>query len=42
MKTITKKEWDKIYKDYKMIKNGQKYIMELTTEGTALVPVKVK
>jgi hypothetical protein len=42
MKTITRKQWREMPKDYKSIIDGQKYIMELTNNGTCLIPVKVK
>lgn len=42
MASITKKEYQKIHKDYKTIINGKHYILILTSNGTCLVPVIVK
>lgn len=42
IKEITKAEWDKTPNDYKMIRNGQKYIMYLDPkQGTVLAPCKI-
>ena len=43
IKEITKDEWDQTPNDYKMIKNGQKYIMYLDDEShaTVLAPCKI-
>ena len=42
IKEITKAEWDKTPNDYKMIRNGQKYIMYLDPQaGTVLGPCKI-
>ena len=42
VKEITKAEWDKTPNDYKMIRNGQKYIMYLDPQvGTVLGPCKI-
>ena len=48
MRQITRKEWAKTSRNYKTIGKkgsrlveGQKYIMSLEKEGTALVPVEV-
>ena len=48
MRQITRKEWAETSRNYKTIGKkgsrlveGQKYIMSLEKEGTALVPVEV-
>ena len=40
-KRITKAKWKSASKDYKSIIKGQKYMLMMTNEGTALVPVTV-
>jgi hypothetical protein len=40
--TITKKEWNKTHKNFKSIIDGVHYVMKLTDEGTALVPVNIE
>lgn len=41
MKQITKKQWEKTSRDYKSIKNGQRYVLGWTDKGTSLIPVEV-
>lgn len=44
MKTITQKEWNEKYKDYKLYKKSedQHYILENSIKGTCLTPVEIK
>mgnify|MGYP006286290325 CR=1 FL=1 len=42
MKTITKKEWKEIPKNYKTITNGQKKRLVNGPYGTTLEKVKIK
>lgn len=42
MEIISKKEYKKLYKDYKTIINEQHYILKATENGTCLVPVIIK
>lgn len=42
IKTISKKKWNSLPKDYKSIKNGTKYMLTNVNGETRLVPVKVE
>jgi len=42
MMEITKTEWQKTLPDYKLVKNGQRYVMKGTKYGATLIPVIVK
>lgn len=43
MKTITRQEWVKKPRDYRMVKNGVRYVLSLEPgKGTCLVPVEVQ
>ena len=39
--TISKKAWEKTHKDYKSVIDGIPYVLKMTDNGTALVPVKI-
>lgn len=42
MDTITKTEWRNLHRDYKMVKDGQRYMLKwIDGKGTCLVPVQV-
>lgn len=42
MKQITAEEWRKKHRDFKSIKDGQRYVLEYDPKvGTCLVPVEV-
>lgn len=36
---MTPEEWRRTHRDFKAIKNGQRYVLRWTDRGTCLVPV---
>jgi len=41
VKRISRRQWEGTHKDYKHVTNGQRYILEMGSRGTRLVPVVV-
>lgn len=39
--SITKHNWDLLFKDYKSVINGIPHVLMMTKKGTALVPVEI-
>ncbi len=38
---MTAEEWRKTHRDFKTIRNGQRYVLRWTDKGTGLVPVTI-
>lgn len=38
---MTPKEWNKTHRDFKGSVNGQRYVLQMTTRGTTMVPVEI-
>lgn len=38
---MTAEEWRKTHRDFKIVINGQRYVLRWTSQGTGLVPVTI-